>query len=101
MLIHSLVRYVHALEKVIIMLEDMWKKQQVGSICPVSSLNDELMLASVDKGFKFKGIKDLDIIEINVKWNKFYEIVQLKNEENIEKSKGGLEWMTTMVMKSS
>jgi hypothetical protein len=49
------------------------------------------MLASVDKGFKFKGIKDLDIIEINVKWNKFYEIVQLKNEENIEKSKGGLE----------
>jgi hypothetical protein len=27
--------------------------------------------------------------------------VQLKNEENIEKSKGGLEWMTTMVMKSS
>jgi hypothetical protein len=27
--------------------------------------------------------------------------MQQKNEENIEKSKGGLEWMTTMVMKSS
>ncbi len=101
MLIHSLVRYVHALEKMIIMLEDMWKKQQVGFVCPVSSLNNELMSSSVDKGFKFKGIKDLDIIEISVKWNKFYEIMQQKNEENIEKSKGGLEWMTTMVMKSS
>jgi hypothetical protein len=49
------------------------------------------MSSSVDKGFKFKGIKDLDIIEISVKWNKFYEIMQQKNEENIEKSKGGLE----------
>ncbi len=54
--IHSMVCYAYALEKVIIMLEDMWKKQQVNFICLVSSLNDELMSSSMEKGFTFKGL---------------------------------------------
>ncbi len=75
MLIHFLVRYMHAFDKVIIMLEDMRKKQQIGLVCPISSLNDELMSSSVEKRFKFKGIKDLDATKVDVKWNKFYELV--------------------------
>jgi hypothetical protein len=54
--IHFVVCYTRAFEKVIIMLEDMQKKQQVGLICIISSLNDELMLSSVEKGFTFKGL---------------------------------------------
>ncbi len=84
--IHSLVFYMHAFDKVIIMMEDMRKKKQIGLICLASSLNDELMPSSVDKGLKFKGIKDLDAIEVSVKWNEFYELVQLEKEENIQES---------------
>jgi hypothetical protein len=73
--IHSLVHYMHAFDKVIIMLKDMWKKQQVGLVCPISSLIDELMSSSVEKGFKFKGIRDLDTFEVDVKWSKLYELV--------------------------
>jgi hypothetical protein len=57
----------HAFDKVIFMLENMQNKQQVGLVCPINSLNDELMPSSVEKGLKFKGIKDLDATKIDVK----------------------------------
>ncbi len=75
------------LDKIIIFFEDLQKKQ-VGLICLVNKLNNELVPTSVEKGFKVSKLQDFNMMAVLEKWNKSYELME-QEERTIRDSQGG------------
>lgn len=73
--IHVLAHQAPLLKKIIIFFEDLQKKQ-VGLICLVNKLNNELVPTSVKKGFKVSNLQDFNMMVVLEKWNKFYELME-------------------------
>jgi hypothetical protein len=56
--IHALKVWVHKFGKVVLTLEDPCKKKEVGFICPIYKINDELTLTTLTKGFMVKDMRE-------------------------------------------
>jgi hypothetical protein len=71
------------------------KKQIIGFIYPIDKINEELSLTNVEKGFKFKELKDKIMQDVHDYWDEFVEVHRIEKDESIKDSQRVSEWATT------
>lgn len=90
--IRALKVWAHKFGKVVLTLEDPCKKKEVGLICPIDKINDELTLTSLTKVFTVKDMRE-KIEQDNLEcWNEFFELMQIDKDKLTQDSQMGFDW---------
>jgi hypothetical protein len=86
--------WIHKLGKVILMLKNACKKQEVGLVYPINKINDELTPMSVEKRFWVNDLKDKFTQDVDC-WNEFYKFFEIEKGEYVQDSQRGLKCTLT------
>ncbi len=93
--IHALKVWVHELMMVILMFKDPTKKQVFGLVYPIDRINNEFSLTCVEKGFKFKELKDKIMQDIRDHRDELFEVFQIEKDESTRDSQRVSKWALT------
>jgi hypothetical protein len=72
--------WAHDLDIMVLMLEDLRKKQLVGLVYSINQISDELTPTSIEKCFIISTMEEKTAHDIIVHWNEFVELFKIKKD---------------------
>ncbi len=78
--IHDMKVWAHDLDMVVLMLEDLRKKQLAGLICSINQISNELAPMLIEEGFVINTMEEKTAHDIIICWNDFVELFKIEKD---------------------